>query len=422
INTSGPRTDLPSSASHLLIGMVQAVRHWRPYLWGRHFLVRTDHFVLKFLMDQRLSTVPQHQWLSKLFGFDFAVEYQPGCFNVVADALSRWDSEELAAVAITGPSFQLYDSLRQEGPSNAEWKQLYDQLVAGTLPAPWHMRDGLVLHRNRVFVPAASPSVAQIFAVGTRDWPWRNPEDHHRIRADFYVPGCSLVRDFMQACTVCQRNKTEALHPVALLQPLEVLSQVWADISVDFVEGLPKVHIKSVILTVVDRFSKYAHFIVLEHPYTAASVARAFFDNILRDLFRMVGVKLRMSKAFHPQTDGQSEVVNKTIAMYLRFLTGGRTRAWVEWLPWAEYCYNTAFHSALRTTPFQVVYAQPLPALLPYTPGAAATTPVDELLQDRNTFLTEVCDRLLQAQAYAKRHYDGHHRELELKVGNWMWL
>jgi hypothetical protein len=60
-----------------------------------------------------------------------------------------------------------------------------------------------------------------------------------------------------------------------------VASRVWADISMDFIEGLPKVNGKSVILTVVDRFSKYAHFIVLSHPYTAASVARAFFDGVV---------------------------------------------------------------------------------------------------------------------------------------------
>jgi hypothetical protein len=68
-----------------LIGLVQAVRHWRPYLWGRRFLVRTDHFSLKYLLDQRLSTVSQHQWISKLFGFDFTVEYRPGRLNTVAD-------------------------------------------------------------------------------------------------------------------------------------------------------------------------------------------------------------------------------------------------------------------------------------------------------------------------------------------------
>jgi len=80
----------------------------------------------------------------------------------------------------------------------------------------------------------------------------------------------------------CQRNKTESLHPAGLLQPLDVPVQVWSDISIDFVEGLPKVHGKNVILTVVDRLSKYAHFIPLGHPYTAASLERAFFSEVVR--------------------------------------------------------------------------------------------------------------------------------------------
>jgi len=181
----------------------------------------------------------------------------------------------------------------------------------------------------------------------------------------------------------------------------------------DFVEALPKVHGKSVILTVVDRFSKYAHFIPLGHPYTAASVARAFFHNIVclhgfpdsivsdrdpvftghvwRDLFRQAGVRLKMSTAFHPQTDGQSKAVNKTIAMYLRCLTGDRPREWLDWLPWAEFCYNTAYHSALRTSPFTVVYGRASPDMLPYVPGRAETAAVDELLANRDEFLEEVC-------------------------------
>jgi hypothetical protein len=199
---------------------------------------------------------------------------------------------------------------------------------------------------------------------------------------DFYILGDRpLVQDWVRTYDTCQRNKTQALRPAGLLQPLDVPSQVWVDISMDFIEGLPKVGGKSVILTVVDRFSKYAHFIVLGHPYTAASVARAFFDdvvrlhgfptsiisdrdsvftgNVWRDLFKMAGVTgvtLHMSTAFHPQTDVQSEVVNKVIAMYLRCVIGDRPRAWVDWLSWVEYCYNTSFHTALHATPFEVVY------------------------------------------------------------------
>ena len=104
-----------------------------------------------------------------------------------------------------------------------------------------------------------------------------------RLRRDFYIPGDrKLVQDFVRSCDVCQRNKTPTTQPAGLLQPLDVPSQVWADISVDFIDGLPKVHGKSVILTVVDPFSKYAHFIALSHPYTSASVARAFFEGIVR--------------------------------------------------------------------------------------------------------------------------------------------
>ena len=123
----------------------------------------------------------------------------------------------------------------------------------------------------------------------------------------------------------------------------------------EFVEGLPHVNNKTVILTVVDRLSKAAHFIPLGHSYTAIMVVRAFFDEIVwlhsvpasivrdhdpvfykysrapsggtRELFRLSGIKLQMSLAFHPQSDGQSEVANKVIVMYLRCLTSDRPKS-----------------------------------------------------------------------------------------------
>jgi hypothetical protein len=76
--------------------------------------------------------------------------------------------------------------------------------------------------------------------------------------------------------------------------------------------------------------------------------------------------------------------------MYLHCITGDRPRAWLDWLPWAEYYYNTAFYSVLRTTPFQVVYARSPPALLPYTGRAAQTMTADTLLQDRDAFIAVI--------------------------------
>ena len=154
------------------------------------------------------------------------------------------------------------------------------------------------------------------------------------------------------ACATCQQYKSEHLHLAGLLHPLPIPSVVWADIGLDFVEALPRVHGKTVILSVVDRFSKYCHFIPLAHPYTAESVAQAFFTDIVRlhgvpqsivsdrdpvftssfssEIMRLIGTKLLMSSAFHPQSDGQTEVANRVIVMYLRCFTGDRPRQWLR--------------------------------------------------------------------------------------------
>jgi len=400
---------------------------------GRHFLVRTDHYSLKFLLDQRLSTVPQHQWLSKLFGFDFAVEYRPGRLNTVADALSRRDMEAdpapHAALAISGPTFAFIEAIRAATTTAADAATLRRQLQDGELGEPWRFDDGLLLHGSRIFVPAHDNLRHQALLLAHSAGHEGVQKTLHRLRADFFIlDDRSLVQDFVRTCTTCQRNKTQAMQPAGLLQPLPVPSQVWADISMDFIEGLPKVGGKSVILTVVDRFSKYAHFIALGHPYTAVSVARAFFDGIVRlhgfptsivsdrdpvftghvwrDLFKMAGVTLRMSTAFHPQTDGQSEVVNKVIAMYLRCVTGDRPRAWVDWLAWAEYCYNTSYHHPC----WRIEQGRP------------GTDTVDSLLRDRDEVLAEIRERLLHAQQISNKYYDASHRELEFAVGDWVWL
>jgi hypothetical protein len=143
------------------------------------------------------------------------------------------------------------------------------------------------------------------------------------LHLNFYVPDTEVVvLDFIRACVTCQRNKSEHLHPMGLLQPLDVPSIVWDNVAMDFMEGFPHINDKSIILTVVDRFSKYEHFIPFRHPYMATTVAKAFFGTIVRlhgipysiisgwdpvftgqfwrELFRLAGVKLHMSLAFHP--------------------------------------------------------------------------------------------------------------------------
>ena len=185
------------------------------------------------------------------------------------------------------------------------------------------MVDGLILYNGRVYISSASalgPTILElVHGAGHKGV----HKTLHRLRADFHFPKDRVVvQNFVRSCAVCQKNKSEHLHPGDLLQPLDVPTTVWADVAMDFVEALPKVNGKTVIMTVVDRFSKAVHFIALSHPYTATSVARAFFAEIVRlhgipssvvsdrdpmftspfwqELFKLPGVKLRFTSAFHP--------------------------------------------------------------------------------------------------------------------------
>lgn len=90
------------------------------------------------------------------------------------------------------------------------------------------------------------------------------------------------MKKYCEECLICQKNKTLALSPVGLLLPLEIPKEIWLDISMDFIEGLPKSAGKQVIFVVVYRLRKYAHFLAIKHPFTANSVASIFVKEIVR--------------------------------------------------------------------------------------------------------------------------------------------
>lgn len=131
---------------------------------------------------------------------------------------------------------------------------------------------------------------------------------------------------------MCAQAKPDGERYPRLLQPLPVPKGSWDIISIDFMEGLPPSGLANAILVVVDKFFKSAHFVPLRHPFTAKAVAKLFMDHVYRlhglptsiitdrdriftskfwqTLFRLAGVQLRMSTAYHPQSDGQTERVN----------------------------------------------------------------------------------------------------------------
>jgi hypothetical protein len=141
----------------------------------------------------------------------------------------------------------------------------------------------------------------------------------------------------------------------------------------DFIEGLPTSVGKNLILVVVNRFTKYGHFIVISHPFSA-TIIKVFFDNIYtsnfwQHLFKLVKVPLCMSSSYHPQTNGQTERVNQCLETFLHCFVHACPVKWMDWLSAVEYWYNISRHFAIGCSPFEALYG--------YTPKILGITPSD---------------------------------------------
>jgi len=182
-----------------------------------------------------------------------------------------------------------------------------------------------------------------------------------------------------------------------------------------------------VIFVVVDRLSKAAHFMALSHPYSAADVAQSFLDHVFKlhgfqnsitsdrdsiflsqfwqDLMAFQGVQVQLFTAYHPQTDGQTKIVNKCLETYLRCMCADSPSQWSKWLPLAEWWYNTTFNSSIRATPYEVLYGQPPLVNLPYLAGASKIELVDRSLLSREEMLKLIKFHMMEDKHRSERQF-----------------
>lgn len=247
------------------------------------------------------------------------------------------------------------------------------------------------------------------------------------------------VDSYIKQCTICQQAKHSNTHPAGLLQPLPIPSGVWTDLSMDFIEGLPKSEGYSVILVVVDRFTKFAHFIPVKHPYTAITIAQLFFDNIVKlhglpktivsdrdtifvsnfwkELFKKHKVELNFTTAYHPQSDGQTERVNQCLEMFLRCAVQDSPKNWKAWLSLAQLWYNYSFHSSLGRSPFKALYgSDPNLGVCPTVTDDTSPT-VAQVIEHHEQHLQSLKQHLEQAQNRMKIQADRNRSDREFAVG-----
>lgn len=378
----GPKAAAYSTYDKEALAIIEALKKWRHYFAASSVIIRTDQQSLKYIQEQKLTEGVQHKLLIKLLGYNYTVEYKKGRENRVADALSRVKYNLMAMFTTTAVPAWITDVISTYATDEDCKKKIAAITVNPASHPEYTLIKGILRFQNKIVIGNSAQMRQQLIsAFHTSELGGHSGEraTYHRLHLIFFWQGMRKeVMEFIKKCPVCQINKAEHVKYPGKLQPLPVPVFAWTHISMDFVEGLPTSDHKNMILVVVDRFTKFAHFIAMKHPINVRTVAKSFIDNIFKlhglptvivtdrdkiftshlwqDLFKALGVKLHMSTSYHPQTDGQTERVNQCLENYLRCMAFAQPKKWHSWLSMAEWWYNTSFHTSLKMTPFQALY------------------------------------------------------------------
>jgi len=389
-----------------LLAIYAAFRQWRHYLEGASHTIQvlSDHKNLEYFTTTKQLTRRQVRWSEYLSTFNFVIRYRAGRLGTKPDALTRrgdvYPSKGDGGYAKANPqNFQaifrpeqflqavildsaaLLTSIKSGLKTDPFAQKILSRLKNGDLSdVRWSTtEDGdLLLHQGKVYVPDHKDVRLDVL---------RSTHDHRlaghpgiantirNIRRHYYWPRFeAFVIDYVKSCSECRRAKSIRHKPFGPLRFLPVAERPWDSLSMDFIEGLPVSDGYDMILVIVCRFTKMALFIPTYRDIDAEVLASIFLRHVFakhgtpsdivsdrgklfvaqfwRSLCNLLGIKVNLSTAYHPQTDGQTERINQILEQYLRIFINYQQDDWHSLLPLAEFAYNNTTHSATQVTPF----------------------------------------------------------------------
>lgn len=386
-----------------LLAMKYALVKFRIYLLGsKPFVIYTDHASLRTAVKTPHLSQRMARWLSYFSEYNFTVEYKPGKANHLADALSRRPDYESTITANTVSSVKspLLDEIRVAYNKDPHCKQLVEYFNSTDSSKSLNQLDSKAqsrLHRYsfhegilyysldesdspRILVPHDTELKNRIL-FEYHDTPVSGhlgrDKTYLAVSRDYYWPQMEKwVRKYVRVCEVCQRTKpSPSLR--APLQSLPIARDCWKSVSMDFIFGLPAdKEARTGVLVIVDRFSKMVHLVPVKDTITAQETASVFIDTVFRlhgmpetiisdrdprfvatfwkHLFDLLGTQLCMSTTAHPESDGQTERVNRVLVGILRSYASNLYKNWSQFLPMAEFAINNSVHVSHGHTPFYV--------------------------------------------------------------------
>ncbi|MGH2637868.1 MAG: RNase H-like domain-containing protein, partial [Rhabdochlamydiaceae bacterium] len=387
-----------------LLAIILALKEWRCYLHGSAHPINiiTDHQSLKYLNSQPHLSRRQARWVEYLQQFDIVISYREGKENVVADALSRRgdykkevEAEEekekrefgtsvprlryrIAAVtAIEDGDPVLLAELNE---ATKEDESLRDIVTNPQQHGYTMTEEGILKNQQGLIVVPNRRSLRTKIMKEFHDVPVSGhrgiEKTLRKLGKMFWWPGIRQeVQQYIGSCIACQSNKSSNKATAGLLHPLPIPSHAWESISMDFVGPLPVTNDgHDNILVVVDRLTKMVHLTACRITITAPQVASIIWREIIRhhgiptsiitdrdprftskfwqELWKLMGSDLRMSTAYHPQTDGQTERTNRIMEEILRNYVSDSQDDWDRHLTAVEIAINNSQQSSTQFTPF----------------------------------------------------------------------
>ncbi len=454
--------------------------------------VLSDHRNLEYFMTTKMLNRRQARWAEYLSRFDFKIHYRPGKLGGKPDALTRRSGDlpragdlrlehqkqvllkprnlELAVNEL-GENVVVNESEEDEEPPLQELikeghthddfaMEILDALSKGLRHSKkitlgdCEEREGLLYYQNRLYVPDYKETRTRVCELH-HDLPAAGHGGRTKtlelVHRQYFWPGLrSDVSRYVHNCHTCRRSKPRRHKPYGVLKSLPVPEQRWKDISMDFVTGLPHSEGNDSILVVVDRLTKMRHFLPTTTTASAADVAELYVRNIFKlhgfpktvvsdrgpqfaatfwnELCKRLGIQRLLSTAFHPETNGQTEVSNASMECYLRSYVSYQQNDWTRWLGLAEFAVNNAVSKPIGCSPFFANYGfnprlgfEPAPLINHGTPAAAVAA------EDFGRHMQDLCDLLRTEMQAAQSKYEDNANAHRLpapvyQVGDEVWL
>jgi hypothetical protein len=405
--------------------IIQVLKKW-DYLIPKEFVLYSDNHALQFVTQHEKLNQKHAKWVEYMHNFTFVIKHILGTANKVADALSR--------KCLLLQEFQVkklgFENLKDMYAGDADFAEAYEAAENPVLRdrIPWidyMIQEGLLFRGNQLCIPNFSmrENLLKEKHSGGLAGHFGHDKTFTKLSESYFWPGMrSEVKRFIDRCRICQHSKGRKQN-AGFYQPLPIPERPWEAISMDFVLGLSRTQRGfDSIFVVVDRFSKMAHFIPCQKTSDATHIAKLFFKEVIRlhglpksivldrdtkfigNLWRMLwknlGTNLAFSSTYHPQTDGQTKVVKRSLGDLLRSLVAEHHGSWHNILPQAEFAYNDSVNRSTGKIPFQVVYGmQPrgVSELRDSEQTATSSASVEEFTETMKELHSRVKERLLKS-------------------------